>query len=147
MKRLLSTLFCTALLAVGLIAKADTSSPVGLWETIDDATKKPKSHVRIYEQNGMLYGKIETLINPSEPNPVCKECKGDLKDKPITGMVIMNNMKPEDGGWEGGKILDPKNGKEYGCKLKLADGGKKLDVRGFLGFSLFGRTQTWNRIE
>jgi len=104
MKRLLSTLFCTARLAVGLIAKADTSSPVGLWETIDDATKKPKSHVRIFEQNGMLYGKIETLINPSEPNPVCKECKGDLKDKPITGMVIMNNMKAEDGGWEGGKI-------------------------------------------
>lgn len=143
-----STLATT--LAVALLlgsAHATADDPRGVWETIDDHTNAPKSHIRIYEENGALYGKVETLIAPPEPNPVCMKCSDERKDQPIRGMVIIKNMRRVGDSWEGGRILDPENGKEYRGKLTLTDGGKKLDVRGFVGISLLGRTQTWNRVQ
>lgn len=132
----------------GLSVSAENSSPVGTWVTIDDETNQPKSHVKIYERNGKIYGKIIKLINPDEPNPVCDECEGNLKNQPIVGMRIMWNLsKGDDEWWEGGRILDPGNGKTYRCKIRLQSGGSKLDVRGYVGISLFGRTQTWKRLR
>ena len=120
-------------------------SAIGSWKTIDDEDGTAKSHVSIYKENGKLYGKIIKLIDPE--STICTKCKGDKKDQPIEGMVIMWDLQ-EDGAneWNGGKIMDPKNGKEYKCKIELED-QNTLNVRGFIGFSLLGRTQTWYRLE
>ncbi len=127
----------------------DLNSPIGLWETIDDETKKPKSIVRLYDQGGVISGKVEKLLNRAagDENPLCTECSDERKDKPILGMVIMWGMKKSEDGWEDGKIFDPKKGKTYSCQFKLAEGGKKLEVRGYIGVVALGRTQTWNRVQ
>ncbi|GAB3426452.1 DUF2147 domain-containing protein [Massilia solisilvae] len=128
-------------------AWAQSNSPVGVWKTIDDETGKAKSLVRITENNGELSGKIEKLFRePSEDqNPKCDKCEGALKDQPIVGMTILNGLKKDDDVWSGGTVLDPKNGKTYKAKITLKDGGKKLDMRGYIGTPLLGRTQTWVR--
>ena len=126
------------------------STPAGVWKTIDDATGKEKSLVRIVETNGAYTGKIEKLLDPDSPkDATCKECKDDRKDKPVVGMTIIRNVKANDDktAYEGGDILDPNNGKVYSAKLTLVDGGRKLDVRGYIGMPMLGRTQTWQRVE
>ena len=140
------------LAGAALSALAQSSSPAGLWKTIDDGTKKEKSLVRIVETNGVYNGRIEKLLDPAmaPTDPVCKDCSDERKDKPILGMIILRNVKAstdEKAAYEGGDILDPNNGKVYRVKLKLVDGGAKLEVRGFIGISLLGRTQTWVRAE
>lgn len=127
---------------------AQEVSAVGKWTTIDDETKKVKSIVEIYESNGKLEGKVIQLFRkPDEDqNPKCDKCKGEKKDQPIMGMIILWGMQNKnDREWTDGEIMDPNNGKTYSCKMKLIENGKKLEVRGFLGLSLFGRTQTWER--
>ena len=122
-----------------------SQTAVGTWKTVDDEEGTVKSHVEIYEKDGKLHGKVIKLIDPE--GTTCIKCKGDKKDQPIVGMEIMWGLKPDgDHKWKGGKIMDPKNGKEYKCKLELKD-DNTLDVRGFIGFSLIGRTQTWYRLE
>lgn len=123
------------------------SSPVGHWTTIDDKTQKPKSVVEIYEaKDGSLAGRVtEILQSDRGPNPVCDKCSGDRKGKPVKGMVILWGIKQKGETWEGGQILDPASGKIYSVKVTPVENGKKLEVRGFMGFSLLGRTQTWNR--
>ena len=124
------------------------NSPVGLWKTIDDTTGKPRSLIRISDKNGELIATIEKGLLPSDsPNDVCELCTGERKGKPIIGMVIMKNMKANGDVFEGGHILDPDNGETYKCKIKLDSTGNKLEVRGFIGVSLFGRSQTWEREE
>ena len=129
------------------LAYAD-SNPVGLWKTIDDATGKPRSLIRISDKNGELIATVEKGLLPSDsPNDVCDQCTGERKGKPLIGMVIMDGMKAKGDVFEGGHILDPDNGETYKCKIKLDNTGKKLEVRGFIGVSLFGRSQTWMREE
>ena len=137
-------------LAAGFAA-AQATSPAGLWKTVDDNTKKEKSLVRIVEAGGVFTGKVEKIIDPDSPkDAVCKDCSDDRKDKPVLGLTIIRNMKASSGDkavWEGGDILDPNNGKVYSAKLKLVDNGAKLDVRGYIGMPMLGRTQTWYRVE
>jgi len=143
---LLAGAFALAGIAATGAAHADTASPVGVWTTIDDATGKPKSTVEISEHDGELTGKVvEVLQSDQGPHPLCKLCEGERKDQPIEGMTIIWGMKKDGDTWEGGKILDPHTGKTYGCKIHPAEGGQKLEVRGFMGFSLLGRSQTWER--
>lgn len=133
-------------LFLGLNAFAADDAVTGKWKTIDDETGKPKSVVEIFQDGEVVKGRIAQLIDPSEPNPVCKECPGDKKGKPIQGLEIIWDMHPKgDGEWADGQILDPKNGKTYKCRLRLKDDGAKLEVRGFIGFSLLGRSQLWIR--
>lgn len=136
-----------AQVAFSFSAWAQSTSPVGKWKTIDDETKQTKSIVEISEANGKLSGKIVQLFRkPQEDqNPKCDKCSGDKKDKPILQMEIIEGLTQDGDVWSGGTILDPKNGKTYKCKIKVVDGGKKLEVRGFIGFSLLGRTQVWER--
>lgn len=140
-----------ALLCISSAVAADRNSPVGLWQTIDDKTGQPRSHVRIVEADGALEGRVEKVLNrqpDDDPDGLCRPCKGERKDKPVVGMTILWGLKPDGGTvWAGGEILDPKNGKTYRCKMTVVDGGAKLDVRGFIGVSLIGRTQTWVRLE
>jgi uncharacterized protein (DUF2147 family) len=123
----------------------DMTSPVGLWRTIDDKTGKPRGVIRVYEQDGKLFGKIERSLRPGEPPKFCDKCTDERKDQPLLGMIILRNLKRVDNEYRDGDILDPDNGSVYRCKMHLEDGGRKLVVRGFVGLSLFGRTQTWER--
>jgi uncharacterized protein (DUF2147 family) len=139
-----NTLIGIALAAVACTAAAQ-ATPVGLWKTIDDETKKEKSLVRIAEQGGVLSGRIEKLLSPSEPDPKCTKCTDERRDQPVTGMTILRNVKPDGEVWSGGDILDPNNGKVYRVRLKPVDGGKQLEVRGYIG--PFYRNQHWIRVE
>lgn len=137
-----------ALSLAALTASADESrlnSPVGAWRTIDDKTGTTRSIVQIYEQEGELFARVERDLAAPDSNRICTKCKDDRKDQPLVGLVFMRHMKSDDDQYTGGDILDPDNGAVYKCKLRLEDGGRKLKVRGFIGFSLFGRTQTWVR--
>lgn len=138
---------CMALALAGVNAWAQETSPEGVWRSIDDKTKKERSIIRITEVNGELQGVVEKIYDQpgDDPAHLCKECKGDLKDKPIVGMKILWGLKKEGATWTGGEILDPKNGRVYRAKLTPSADGKSLDVRGFIGISLIGRTQTWLR--
>lgn len=139
-----------SLLAMGMSAAwADDSSPVGVWKTIDDATSKPKSLVRITETNGVLQGKIEKLFRGPEEdqNPKCEKCTGAGKDQPMIGMTILSGLKKDGAVWSGGEITDPASGKVYKSKAELLEAGKKLQVRGYVGMPVFGRSQTWLREE
>lgn len=122
---------------------------IGQWQTIDDKTHSPKSIVSIYKSSDGYAGKIIKLINPRKPNPICDHCKGDNKNKPIVGLEILWGLKADKHKreWDGGKIMDPRNGKTYKCKITINKDGDKLKVRGYIGFSIFGRTQTWNRMH
>ena len=135
------------LLLGALLTAQASESPVGLWRTIDDKTGKEKSLVRIVEANGELRATIEKLFREphEEPNPNCDKCPGERKNKPVLGMMIMNGLKKSGSEYEGGEILDPANGKIYRVKMWTAENGKKLNVRGFIGVSLLGRTQVWIR--
>lgn len=140
---------CLLLLLAGL-ARAEPT-PVGLWKTIDDDSGKAKSQVRIIESDGRLTGRIERLLDPADPaDGVCESCSDERRDQPILGMTIIRNVRRSEGmanRWEGGDILDPENGKVYRVRLTPSADGRRLDVRGYLGAPLFGRTQTWQRVE
>jgi uncharacterized protein (DUF2147 family) len=116
----------------------------GKWKTIDDETGKEKGIVEIFEYKGKVYGRIIEIFDSSKKHLKCEKCEGDDHNKPILGMNIIRGLKKNDGIYEGGKIIDPKNGKSYHCKITL-DGKDKLIVRGYIGISLFGRSQTWIR--
>lgn len=123
------------------------ASPVGLWKTIDDETKQAKSLVRVTESGGVLTGKIEKLLDPAKQDSKCDKCTDSRKGQPVLGMTIFSGPKQTDDKsiWEGGEILDPNNGKTYRMRVRVADGGKKLEVRGYIAF--FYRDQEWIRAE
>ena len=139
--------FIALLLLMLPLAALAQNTPVGKWRTIDDKTGKVKSIVEIYEAgNGTLSGKVLQLVNSDKgPNAICDLCKGANHNKPVTGMVIAWGLQHEGDVWDDGKILDPKNGKVYSAKMTPLNGGAKLEVRGYMGFSLLGRSQTWIR--
>jgi uncharacterized protein (DUF2147 family) len=146
-------MFKLALLTAALLVHTTgfaQSNPVGLWKTIDDDTKAEKSLIRIAESGGVFTGKIEKLLDPSRQDAKCDKCSDERKDQPVTGMTVIRNVKQKDGDttmWDGGEILDPNNGKTYKVRLKPVNGGKSLEVRGYVGAPLLGRTQTWLRVE
>lgn len=145
-KNLLTTL--TLMAACG--AAFAQTTPVGLWKSIDDKTKTERSQVRISESGGVLTGRIEKLLAPdANANAKCDKCDDDRKDKPIVGLEIIRGVKKAeaDNTWDGGTILDPAEGKVYKLRLQTAEGGKKLEVRGYVGVPMLGRTQTWVRVE
>ncbi|WP_448097239.1 DUF2147 domain-containing protein [Luteibacter yeojuensis] len=148
MKPLIRTALALVFAASALPALAANDSPVGKWKTIDDKTKEVKSIVEITENGGLLEGKVlQVLKSEHGPHPQCTECDGERKNKPIEGMTIMWGLKKDGDEWSGGQILDPAKGKIYKVTLKLEDGGKALDVHGYVGFSLIGRSQKWVRAE
>jgi uncharacterized protein (DUF2147 family) len=123
-------------------------SPVGLWQSIDDETGKPRAEIRISEISGVLTGRIERSLTPitSDTPVLCALCTDDRKDKPLIGMEIIRQMRPGNDlrTWEGGEIMDPDKGKVFRLRLQLQDDGKKMQVRGYIG--PFYRNQTWIRL-
>lgn len=141
-------------LALGLTMSASLAlaqaSPAGLWKTIDDETKQERSLVRISEAGGVFSGKIEKLSDPTKQDVKCDDCKDERKGQPVLGMTILRGVKKnatDNELWDGGDILDPANGKVYKVRLKPIEGGKRLEVRGYVGMPMLGRTQTWVRVE
>jgi uncharacterized protein (DUF2147 family) len=143
-----TTLAVLLAFSAGASFAADLNTPVGTWKTVDDETKQVTSIVQITESGGKLEGKVlQVLKSDSGPHPVCVACEGERKNKPIEGMTILWGLAKDGDEWNGGQILDPKKGKVYKVKMTMADGGKKLDVHGYIGFSLLGRSQVWQRQE
>jgi len=123
----------------------EPASPIGLWKTIDDKSGSPRAIVRIYEQDGKLFGRIERSFTPGAENRVCEECTDERKNQPIIGLIIIRNIRSKDDEYAGGDILDPDTGTVYRCKFHLDQNGSRLIVRGYIGISLLGRSQTWQR--
>jgi len=146
---MIKTVVSTLALSMASLSALAQMSPVGLWKTIDDDSKKEKSLVRIKETNGVFSGTIEKFLDPAtKPDSVCDKCTDDRKDKPVLGMTILRGLKASEGDamvFEGGTIVDPNNGKLYRTRLKPVDDGKKLEMRGYIG--PFYRTQVWLRVE
>lgn len=132
------------LLLIVCCQTATAQTVFGHWKTIDDATGKEKSIVEIFEHNGLLFGKIVTVLDPAAKSKKCDQCEGADRNKPIEGLIIIKGLKKEGNEYVGGTITDPKTGKVYKCSLTL-EGNQKLKVRGYIGFSLLGRTQYWIR--
>ncbi|MBL0090369.1 MAG: DUF2147 domain-containing protein [Ideonella sp.] len=144
MKNILSAL--TLMLASTLVFAQAT--PLGLWKTIDDETKTEKSLVRLTEAGGVVSGKVEKVFDAAKQDAKCDKCSDDRKDKLVLGMTIVRNVKQnadDKAIWDGGDILDPNNGKVYRLRMKPLDGGKALEVRGYIG--PFFRNQQWIRVE
>lgn len=145
----MKTWIASLLLAAVAGSALAQATPAGLWKTIDDDTKAEKSLVRVTEADGVYTGKVEKILT-EKTDARCTECTDARKGQPVQGMVILRDIKldPDDKTqWIGGDILDPNNGKVYKVRIKTADGGKKLEVRGYIGAPLLGRTQTWIRVE
>ncbi len=142
------------LAAIVLVSAAGSAlaqmTPVGSWNTIDDKTNELKSEVQITETAGVLSARVTKLLRKeAKQDAVCDECKDDRKGKPMLGLEIIRGAKKAEGKdvWEDGSIIDPDTGTVYKLKLTPIEGGKKLEVRGFVGFALLGRTQTWVRVQ
>lgn len=123
-------------------------TPVGTWHSIDDNTGKPKAEISIRDNGkGVLVGKVERSLQPSSAEPTCSLCTDDRKGQPKIGMEIIRGAvkSASETLWEGGTILDPENGKVYKLRLTPQDGGKTLQVRGYIG--PFYRTQLWQRVQ
>lgn len=144
MKRIAATL----ILALSSLCAMAQMTPVGLWKTIDDDGKTEKSLVRITESGGVLTGSIEKIFDPAKQDAKCDKCTDDRKDKPVLGLAIIRNVRQDADDktiWTGGEILDPNNGKTYRTRLKPVEGGKSMEMRGYIGFIY--RTQVWQRVE
>jgi len=139
-------IFLLAFLSIfGFFGILGAQSPVGVWKTIDDETGEAKSHIEIFEKDDKLHGKVVKLLQ-ADSDQTCDACPGEKKDRPIQGLEIMWDLEENGKEWTDGEIMDPANGKVYSCKIYL-EGKDVLKVRGYLGFSAFGRTQEWQRIN
>ncbi len=155
----LACLICLCALAWPGVAAAQgagaAATPVGTWQQVDDNTGKITSIIEISRaDDGTLTAKVLKVMNRSPEDiardgtpPICTQCKGKRHNQPVIGMVIMSGVRKDGDQWDGGHIMDPHNGKTYKVKLSLEDHGQKLKVRGYIGLSLFGRTQVWQRVK
>lgn len=138
------------LVGMSTLSAVAQMTPVGLWKTISDKDGLVTSEVRIVENAGVLSGKVERILHPdAKPDDKCNLCKDERKDQLQLGMEIIRAAKKAEGKdvWEDGNILDPENGSVYRLKMTPVDGGKKLEIRGYIGAPIFGRTQTWFRVQ
>ena len=143
----MKTMIALALVAaVGSVSAQST--PLGVWKTIDDKTKTERAQIRISEAGGVFTGKVERLLAAdAKQDSLCDKCSDDRKDKPMVGLEVVRGVKKGDAEntWDGGTILDATEGKTYKVRMQPADGGKKMEVRGYIG--PFYRNQTWIRVK
>ena len=142
-------LYSVALTMLVALPLAHGGSLNGVWETVNERTGDVESLVRIFDAHGHIEGKVERIFSPPSPtpNPLCGACVGENKNKPIVGMTILQAHPSTMADAAEGVIFDPDEGKNYRCTLRVFDSGHKLEVRGFIGIALFGRTQIWLRHE
>ncbi len=138
---------CFALIFLCLTAPLFGQSVLGKWKTIDDRTGKPKALLNLYLEDGKLYGKVVKILEKGKENATCIKCKGDLKDKPVMGMTIIDGFKMDSNGvYKGKRLFDPEQAMTFRGKIWIdPDNNNQLKVRGYLAFLY--RTQTWLRAE
>lgn len=134
------------LLFVFVTTSMNAQSVIGKWKTIDDETGDAKSIVEVFSKSGKIYAKVVEILEPANKNRVCTNCSGVDKNQPILGLTIIKGLTKDGSEYNSGEILDPKNGKLYKCALSL-ESKDKLKIRGYIGFSLLGRTQYWYRVN
>ncbi len=142
---------CFSSIVLLFVSISSSQSPLdiqGSWVTYDDKDGKAASVVTLTVVHDTLLGVIDSLIlDPGEDtNPLCTRCKGDKKDMPVLKMQILSNMRSNGSEWSGGRILDPDNGKSYRCIIRMKS-NDLIVVRGYIGFSLIGRSQEWKRLK
>lgn len=148
--KLIIAVLMSALVSSVFAAAVPTNSPIGYWKTIDDVSGKPKSIIQIWQDdNKNLLGKVVKIFpkEGEDQTKLCSACSGEKHNQPIVGMVILTGLQAQKNKWDSGKILDPENGKSYSCSVKVNDNGKKLNVHGYIGIPLLGRSQTWERVD
>jgi uncharacterized protein (DUF2147 family) len=135
-------------LAAGLPVRAADPTAVGLWEHIDENTGKPGGWFKIVEKNGIYEGTFAKIFHKpgDDPNWVCSKCEGAEKGAPVLGLALIKGMKRNGLAYESGTIMDPRDGTVYRALMNLSPDGQKLEVRGYLGFALFGKSQVWTRL-
>ena len=138
--------FCLLLLFVFFSINVNSQSILGKWKTIDDETGEAKSVVEVFSKSGKIYAKVVEVLDLAHKNSLCQKCAGEDKNQPILGLTIIKGLSKDGSEYNSGEILDPKNGKLYKCALSL-ETKDKLKVRGYIGFSLLGRTQYWHRVN
>lgn len=146
----LLTIFSTIVCSFFFSIACASSSPIGYWKTIDDVTGKPKSIVQIWKtESDVLVGKVIKVFpaKGKSAKAVCTKCSGIHHNQPVVGMLIVTGLQAKNQRWDNGKILDPENGKTYTCAMHVSENGKKLNVKGYVGLPLFGRSQTWERVD
>ena len=142
----MKTFFIFLISLVFSTAQAQNQSVLGKWKSIDDETGKALGIILIYEAEGKIFGKVLEILNPKDRDKLCNDCAGEDKNQPILGLTILKGLYKDGHEYSGGKILDPKHGKYYKCYINL-ENENKLKVRGYIGISLFGRTQYWHRVK
>lgn len=140
MKKIFTLLFLTTFLSI------NSQTIFGKWYSTNDDTGEIDSVVEMYKKDGKAYAKIIEIMDKNRQNAVCDKCEGENKNKPILGLEILTGLEEKGDEWSGGKILDPRNGKEYNCFIKLIN-SNKLKLRGYIGVSLFGKTKYWKRAK
>jgi uncharacterized protein (DUF2147 family) len=151
MKRILPRVLAAAGLALALAAPAAAQQPVadGLWEQVDETSGKPEGWFRISEKNGVYEGVLVKAFGKPGEDPAswrCDKCEGTEKDAPVVGLTLIKGMRKNGLDYENGTIMDPRDGAVYRALMRLSPDGRRLEVRGYLGIALFGRTQVWNRL-
>jgi len=143
---LLGGMFCLAATGAGF---ASAAAIIGDWQTIDHKTDRPSSIIQIWEYKGKFFGKVAKIYpeNGHKITDRCMHCKNRLRNKPILGLVIIAGMTFKNGQYAGGRILDPSSGKVYHCQAKVVEDGRRLKLRGYIGFPLLGRTDTWLKVS
>lgn len=142
-------LLVVAVAPITLRATESATAPAGRWRTVDDKTGRDRSVIRIEIADGVLSGRIEQSLDPNDPpNAKCTKCTGPRKDQPLHGMTILTGLHADgdERHWSGGEIVDPDSGNVYRVKVTVAADGHTLEIRGYIGISLFGRSQTWTRM-
>jgi uncharacterized protein (DUF2147 family) len=137
-----------ALVLLGFAAHAFArdAAPVGTWQTFDDDTHAPKALVRIEDHAGIISGRIVKLFPAPGEDPRCTDCTGAQHGQRVLGMTILRNFRRDGDYWDGGEVLDPESGDIYRAILRLSSDGTTLDVHGYIGIPLLGRSQVWARV-
>ena len=136
--------FLITILSIFFITTGFSQTIFGAWNSFDEETNRLESVIEVYKKNDQAFAKIAKITNSENQGAICINCSGERKNTPILGMNILTGLKKDGDEWSGGKILDPKNGKEYKCYIQLLD-ENTLKIRGYIGFSMFGRTAIWKR--
>jgi uncharacterized protein (DUF2147 family) len=139
---------CAALLSLSAVGHAAAASPIGLWQAVDPDSGKPTGWFAVTEHDGVYDGTlVKMFLRPGQdPNVVCSQCTDDRHNKPWLGLQIIRGMQRDGDQYDGGTILDPRDGNVYDAMMQVSADGQTLTVRGFLGISFLGRNQYWTRL-